>query len=110
MFGSHKKAQFRYTPRYYDENMENLRERVAKIKAEMGEDNTSSTKPGRNIKGAFQSPKKKELSALQRKNRVTNIRLVIIILMLGYLGYYILTTDYFQDILTRFLSISSHAR
>jgi hypothetical protein len=109
MFGSHKKAQFRYIPRYYDENLEDLRKRVAKIKAEMGETDTTTYKAGSNIKGSFHAPKKKELSALQRRNKVANIRLFVTILLLLYVAYYILTTDYFQDILTQFLSFA-HGR
>jgi len=100
--GKHKKSEFRYVPRYYDEEKEKLRKRVRAIQEEMGEVEKKEHKPGSHVKGAFTVNKEKKKSEEQNRLKRTNIKLIIIIFLLAYLAWYLYTTDYFQNLLENF--------
>lgn len=94
----HSTRGFRYVPRFYDENMEDLKRRVAKARQEMGIP-ASTPKAGTEIKGAFSDAARRNSRSWQQQAK--NIRLVIVIICLLYLAYVIMTTDYFTQLLTQ---------
>ena len=71
-----KNKQFKFTPRYYDEQKEELENRIQKIKREMGvEDLEDSDKPYvPNIKGQMRGYFKKNIE----QKRKSTMRLIII--------------------------------
>lgn len=104
MFGfgaKHKKIPFRYIPRFYDENREELLNRVNAIKAAMGEGGGDGPKPGSTIRGAFTSHKPRK-SVKQIKLRNQNLRLIVILLVLAYLAWQLMTSDFIQHLFDKF--------
>lgn len=105
MFGlntKHKKVSFHYIPRFYDEKKEEFRNRVRAIKESMGEDGAGGKpKPGSSIRGAFTS-KKTVRSERQIRLRNQNIRLLVILLILGYLTWQMLQSDFIKDLFDKF--------
>lgn len=83
-----KNKQFKFTPRYYDEQKEKLENRIQKIKREMGvEDLEDSDKPYvPNIKGQMRGYLKKNVE----QKRKSTIRLVIILIVLFAIVYFLL--------------------
>ncbi|MCO6494195.1 MAG: hypothetical protein J5I91_00760 [Bacteroidetes bacterium] len=101
-FGSkQKKVSFRYIPRFYDENKEDLRNRVRAIKEAIGEVDGQKPKPGSSIRGAFTSHKPKK-SEKQIRLRNQNIRLILILIALAYLAWQITTSDFIQQLFDKF--------
>lgn len=88
-----KIKRFEYRPRYYDERKEALEYRIKQIKLEMGikDDDPDAGKFTKEIhavriKGQMRSNFKKNRRAVKR----SNIRLLIILLVLFALAYYII--------------------
>ncbi len=88
-----KTKQFYYKPRYYDERKEALDKRIAQIKAEMGiTDNQPDgnkyfrDKYKSNIKGQMRG----YFKHAKKEKRASNIRLLIILLVLLALAWYII--------------------
>lgn len=83
-----KNKKFKFMPRYYDEQKEELEKRVQKIKREMGvEDVKDSDKPYiPNIKGQMRGYFKKNVE----QKRKSTIRLVIILIVLFAIVYFLL--------------------
>ncbi len=88
-----KTKQFHYKPRYFDERKEALDKRIAQIKAELG---VTGDKPGEdkyfrsdyksNIKGQM----KGYFKHAKKQRHASNIRLLIILLVLLALAWYII--------------------
>lgn len=83
-----KNKQFKFTPRYYDEQKEELENRIQKIKREMGvEDLEDSDKPyAPDVKGQMRGYFKKNIE----QKRKSTIRLVIILIVLFAIVYFLL--------------------
>jgi hypothetical protein len=89
-----KTKQFHYKPRYYDERKEELDRRIAQIKSEMGitDDEPDENKYFRgdykpNIKGQMRAYFRQSQS---RQKRTSNVRLLVILLVLLALAWYII--------------------
>jgi len=84
-FRSYKHKKFTYNPLYYNEQKENLEERIRKIEREVnGSGNEHNYYPG-NIKGSFQ-----HLRSLRSKSqRSSSIRIIIIAAILIAIVYII---------------------
>jgi len=85
-FHTPKNKQFNYKPRYYNEQKEELENRINKIKKEMGkEDLSDSEKPYvPNIKGQMKGFGKRTIISRDK----SNLRLILIIAILFALIYF----------------------
>ncbi|MCK5029594.1 MAG: hypothetical protein KAR57_08165 [Bacteroidales bacterium] len=83
-----KNKKFKFSPRYYNEQKEELEKRIQIIKREMGvEDIEDSDKPYiPNIKGQMRGYFKKNVE----QKRKSTIRLVIILIVLFAIVYFLL--------------------
>jgi hypothetical protein len=86
-FHTPKNKQFNFTTRYYDEQKEDLENRINQIKREMGyTDEQANEKPyASNIKGRIRENIRKSRHA----NQSSNIRLLIIIAILSLVAYFL---------------------
>lgn len=87
-FRTFKPRSFNYIPRYYDEQKENLQERIRNIEMELGVHDSSIEKEyvPRLRKGSFRSSYKQT----RRKANVTStVRLLIILAILVAIAYYV---------------------
>lgn len=76
--------QFNYTPRYWDPEKEEREERIRQIKMEMGIDMPSDPNRTTIRRGSFrQAAQKRKVKA----TRSSNIRLLIILVVLLFLAY-----------------------
>ena len=88
-----KIKQFHYKPRYYDERKEELDKRIAQIKKEMG---VTDEQPEGNkyFRGDYKTHIKGQMKGYfkqsRRQKRTSNIRLLIILLILLALSWYII--------------------
>lgn len=87
-FHTPKNKRFNYSPRYYDEQKEELERRVRQIKRELGvEELSDSDKPYiPNIKGQMRGVFKRNREEQKR----SNIRLAIILVILLTVIYFLL--------------------
>jgi hypothetical protein len=84
-FRTPKPKQFNYMPRYYDEQKENLEERIRNIELEMGVKEGEAYRP-RIRKGQMSNYYRRKQ---QRVKKQSNIRLVVIILILLLISYFL---------------------
>jgi len=77
-FRTTKPRRFRYTPLYYDEKKEELKERIRRIESEMGMEHEKTYTPGI-VKGQMLRSFGKNR---RRYEKQSNIRLIIIIAFL----------------------------
>lgn len=88
-----KIKQFQYKPRYYDERKEALDKRIAQIKSEMG---ITDDQPEGNkyFKGDYKTHIKGQMRGYfkhaRKQRRTSNIRLLVILLVLLALVWYII--------------------
>ncbi len=88
-----KTKQFHYKPRYYDERKEALEKRIAQIKSEMG---ITGDQSGENnyFRGDYKSHIKGQMRGYfkyaKKEKQTSNIRLLIILLVLLALAWYII--------------------
>lgn len=87
-FRTYKNRQFTFIPRFYDEQKEELQERIRKAEREM----KGSTGEGREytksiIRGSFRQTRQQRVTA----NRNSFLRLVLIIAILLLLVYFLFT-------------------
>ena len=84
-FNQSKYKRFHYSPRYYDEQKEDLEQRVRQIEAEMGIDHGKAYVPKirKGQMGSYVNKYRK------RQSRQSNLRLFVIILILS-LGAWLL--------------------
>lgn len=86
MFKTRRNKQFNFTPRHYNEDKEDFKNRYAQIEAEMnGESSFQAGGFRPNLKAKWQSNKK--TTSYSSKS---NIRLIIIATLLFFICYYIL--------------------
>lgn len=82
-----KNRQFAFKPRYYDEQKEELENRVKKIKRELGQ--TEIPVEGKsystNIKGRMRGNLRRNRDA----SKQSNIRLLIIVFILSVIAYFV---------------------
>lgn len=88
-----KIKQFQFKPRYYDERKEALDNRIAQIKSEMGI--TEELPEGNKyFKGDYKTHIKGQMRGYfkqtRREKRTSNIRLLVILLVLMALAWYII--------------------
>ena len=93
LFKLPKIKQFQYNPRYYDERKEALDKRIAQIKSEMGI--TEELPEGNKyFKGDYKTQIKGQMRGYfkqtKRQKRTSNIRLLLILLILLALAWYII--------------------
>ena len=88
-----KHKSFEYKPRFYDAEKEELMQRVNKYNQE-GKDVDLETRK-HNILQAFRSsrPDRSQLDLKKKLAREYNIRIVLILLALGFLVYMVLMTN-----------------
>ena len=86
-----KPKTFNYIPVFYDEREEKLKERVEKVKREMGEEKTKDYKP-LIVRGTMRGYLKKSRSA----SRYSSLRLILIFAILLAIAYYIIVKFFFQ--------------
>lgn len=80
-----KNKKFNYKPRFYDEQKEDLENRIEQIKREMGKSDMpidETYKP--NIKGRFRSTSRRTSEDKQK----SNLRLIFILFLLALLAYF----------------------
>jgi hypothetical protein len=88
-----KIRQFEIKPRYYDERKEALDKRIAQIKAEMG---ITDDQPQGNkyFRGDYRTHIKGQMKGYfrqtRRQKRTSNIRLLVILMILFALAWYII--------------------
>ncbi|KAA3653070.1 MAG: hypothetical protein DWP98_00265 [Bacteroidetes bacterium] len=86
MFKTRKNKSFNFIPRHYNQDKEEFESRYAQIEAEMtGNSNFKKGSFRPNLKAKWQSNKK--TSSFSSKS---NVRLIIIALLLFFICYYIL--------------------
>jgi len=87
LFHTPKNKQFNFKPRYYDEQKEDLENRINQIKKEMdySERQINEKAYATNIKGRIRGNIRKSRQA----NKNSNFRLVIIIAILFLLAYFL---------------------
>ncbi len=83
-FRTYKHKQFNYIPLYYNQQKEELEERIKRIESELQGKSTGTYKPGI-ARGSF----KKFHSTRRRSSRDSTFRLVIIVMILIALAYYL---------------------
>lgn len=88
LFHTPRNKRFNFSPRYYDEQKEDLERRVEQIKQEMGVNDGDPNKPyvSKIRKGEMRGYFKKS----QEYKRRSTIRLVIILIVLITLAYFLL--------------------
>ena len=80
-----KNKEFEYIPRYYDEQKEELEERVKKIERKMGVGSGNNEVYVPNIKGQMKSYYNKNL----KERKQSNFRLVVILIALFIIAYFL---------------------
>ena len=86
-----KPKTFNYKPVFYDEREEKLKERVEKVKREMGKEKTKDYKP-QIVRGTMRGYLKKSRTA----NRYSSLRLILIFALLLAIAYYIIVKFFFR--------------
>jgi len=84
-FKTREPKRFNYQPRYYDEQKEDLQQRIRQIEQEMGVDNGEAYVP-KIRKGQMGNLYRKRRKKLQRQS---NIRLFIIFLILILISWFL---------------------
>ena len=84
-FRTPKPKPFNYIPRYYDEQKEDLEERIRNIEVEMGVNKGEAYRP-RIRKGQMSNYYRRKQKRVQKQS---NIRLVVIILILLLISYFL---------------------
>jgi hypothetical protein len=82
-FGSHKHKRFNFQPRYYDEQKEDLEQRIRQIESELGVDHGKAYVP-KIRKGQMGNYIRKNR---KKQSRQSNLRLFIIILVLSVVAW-----------------------
>jgi hypothetical protein len=93
-YNSRKPRQFNHTPIYFDPRKENLEKRIHKVKMEMGVEEVDPDAYKEAIKGSFiegtSHLKKSKYRGDDIRNRVNkNMRLLLIVALLGFLFWYL---------------------
>jgi hypothetical protein len=83
-FRTYKHKVFHYIPIYYNQQKEELEERIKRIESDLKGEPSGDYKPSR-IKGAFKNIR----SERKRADRVSSVRLIIIIFILLAIAYYL---------------------
>ncbi len=86
-----KPKSFNYIPVFYDEREEKLKERVEKIKSELGAEKAKDYKPII-VRGTMRGHLKKSRTA----GRYSSIRFILIFAILLAIAYYIIVKFLFQ--------------
>jgi len=86
-FYTPKNRQFNFKPRYYDEQKEDLENRIEQIRRELGQNDPNNDKKtySANIKGRMKGTLRRSRDTQQK----SNIRLILIIIVLSLVAYYV---------------------
>jgi len=87
-FHTPKNKKFNYSPRYYDEQKEELEKRVEQIKREMGVSDDDPDKPY--VSSIRKGQMRGYLKKKSKQQRRSTARLVIILIVLILLAYFLL--------------------
>lgn len=80
-----KNKKFSYKPRFYDEQKEDLENRIEQIKREMGKSDNKGDKPYTpNIKGRMRGNSRRS----QEDRQKSNMRLIFIFIILALIAYF----------------------
>lgn len=82
---------FDYQPIYYDPKKEDREKRLNQIKHEMGIERADYHVT---MKGAFRKDKKAKINVARKQRRLSNLRILIILLALAAMAYYFLYKGY----------------
>lgn len=93
-----KHRTFDYTPRYYDPEKEALKERIDQYSGEQGEINNTKNRIKIGLRQKYRADQQFKKS-LQRKS---NLRLLMIIIILLFLSYMFLKSDRILNIIQTF--------
>jgi len=93
-----KHRRFDYTPRYYDPEKEALKERIEQYSGDQGDLNKAKSRIKSGLRQKYRADQSYK-KALQRKS---NVRLIMIILILLFLSYMLLQSDRIFHILDSF--------
>ena len=93
-----KHRRFDYTPRYYDPEKEALKERIEQYKGDQSELNKTKSRIKSGLRQKYRADQEYKKS-LQRKS---NVRLLLIIIILLFLSYMLLQSDKILTILQTF--------
>lgn len=84
-----KPKKFEYTPLYYDPKKEAMEERERRISSELTGEALNEEDYANRIKGSMRSASKRKQQKDQKSDaRTSNIRIVLIILVLAFLAWY----------------------
>jgi len=101
-YGRRGHKRFNYTPRYYDEDKEDLENRIEKITAEVtGEYSHKGSK--RRLETAFKNRSTQPLDpTAQQQKLVSRVRFLLIVIVLTSLAYMVFYTNTFAVIVDGF--------
>lgn len=84
-----KPKKFEYTPIYYDPKKEEMEERERRIASGSNSGQFSEEEYTSRIKGSMRSPSKRKQQKNQKTDaRTSNIRIILIIVVLAFLSWY----------------------
>lgn len=93
----HKHQQFKYLPRFYDPVKEELEERLKPYKGSNVDHEVDLTKD--RIRLGFKTKSRSDVGYRKKQVTSSNVRLISIILVLGFLAYLILSSNKFLALL-----------
>jgi hypothetical protein len=114
MFGllgkKRKPREFRFKPLYYDPDMEDLRKRVAKLKAERDATEKNPENIKNNIKDMYSRNQSRRQSTPKNNKKffMSNLRLFLILIILGLLSWKLMQSDFFQKLIENWLNGGHH--
>lgn len=89
-FKLHKPLVYKYKPIYYDPKKEAQQERMKNLGKEENTDESAVYEPKILRRGAFRAMADKNKNSMHAQSRQSNIRLVIIILILFLIAYFLI--------------------
>jgi len=89
-FKLHKPLVYKYKPIYYDPKNEAQKEREKRLSKEGKEDEKGSYQPTVLRRGSFREMADKNRNSKHVQNRQSNIRLIIIIMILILIAYFLI--------------------
>lgn len=85
--------KFSYTPLYYDEDKENLKERVQQLKREMGEAESTEQSVKNNITKAYARVNSQERYSGLPSQRFYGLKILLIAGIIGFIFVKVLSSD-----------------
>lgn len=114
MFGllgkKRKPREFKFKPLYYDPDMEDLRNRVAKLKADRDSTDQNPEGAKERIKEMYSRTQHRRQSVPKNNYKflMSNLRLFVILFILGFLAWKLMQSDFFQKLFENWLNGGHH--